>query len=107
MARPLKAKDAGKASEENLAPESLSALTRGITVLAIGPGLGQSDDTAKFCIELLVSTTMPVVIDADALNILAASPGKLSALTKDGRTVVLTPHPGEMGRLAGISTNDI
>jgi len=107
MTWPLKANDAGQASAENLAPESLAALTKGITVLVIGPGLGQSDDTAKFCIGLLESTTMPVVIDADALNILAGSPGMLSALTKEGRIVVLTPHPGEMGRLAGISTIDV
>jgi hydroxyethylthiazole kinase-like uncharacterized protein yjeF len=107
MTWPLKSNDAGQASSEKLAPEFLAALTKGISVLAIGPGLGQSDDTAKFCIGLLESTTMPVVIDADALNILAASPGKLSALTKSGRIVVLTPHPGEMGRLAGVSTGDI
>jgi NAD(P)H-hydrate epimerase len=107
MTWPLKANDAGQASPESLAPEFLAALTKGISVLAIGPGLGQSDDTAKFCIGLLESTTMPVVIDADALNILAGSPGKLSALTKDGRIVVLTPHPGEMGRLAGVSTGDV
>jgi NAD(P)H-hydrate epimerase len=107
MTWPLKANDAGQASPESLAPEFLAALTKGISVLAIGPGLGQSDDTAKFCIGLLESTTMPVVIDADALNILAANPGKLSALTKDGRIVVLTPHPGEMGRLAGVSTGDV
>src|SRR5581483_741928 len=73
----------------------------------IGPGLGQSDDTAKFCTGLLEATTMPAVIDADALNILAQQPGVLAQLARNGRTVVLTPHPGEMARLAGISTKDV
>ena len=49
---------------------------------------------------------MPAVIDADALNILAAKPALLAKLAK-GRTLVLTPHPGEMARLAGISTAEV
>jgi len=46
------------------------------------------------------------VIDADALNILAAKPVLLAKLAK-GRTLVLTPHPGEMARLAGITTAEV
>ncbi len=107
MTLPLKANSAGQATPENLSPESIAALTKGITVLAIGPGLGESDDTAKFCIGLLEATTMPAVIDADALNILAKDPARLSQLTKGGRVVVLTPHPGEMSRLAGIPTAEV
>jgi len=49
---------------------------------------------------------MPVVIDADALNILAGKPLLLVKLAK-GRTVVVTPHPGEMARLAGISIAEV
>jgi NAD(P)H-hydrate epimerase len=49
---------------------------------------------------------MPVVLDADALNILAAKPVLLAKLAK-GRTLVLTPHPGEMARLAGLSTAEV
>jgi NAD(P)H-hydrate epimerase len=75
----------------------------GKTVLAIGPGLGQSAETAKFVAGLLSATKIPTVIDADALNILAAKPVLLAKLAK-GRTLVLTPHPGEMARLLGIST---
>jgi NAD(P)H-hydrate epimerase len=107
MTWPLQANDAGQASPQNLAPATIAAITKGITVLAIGPGLGQSDDTAKFCTGLLEATTMPAVIDADALNILAQQPGVLAQLARNGRTVVLTPHPGEMARLAGISTKDV
>jgi ADP-dependent NAD(P)H-hydrate dehydratase / NAD(P)H-hydrate epimerase len=107
MTWPLKANDAGQASPDNLVPDNIRAMTKGITVLAIGPGLGQSDNTQKFCIGLLEGTTMPAVIDADGLNILSEHMDVLARLTRDGRTIVLTPHPGEMARLAGISTKEV
>ena len=50
---------------------------------------------------------MPAVIDADALNILAGHPEALAAITQDGRMVVITPHPGEMARLAGMTTAEV
>jgi hydroxyethylthiazole kinase-like uncharacterized protein yjeF len=106
MTHPLLATPAGRIAAENLAPELLAELTAGITVLAIGPGLGQSPETVKFTTGLLSSTKMPAVIDADALNILAAKPVLLAKLAK-GRTLVLTPHPGEMARLAATSTADV
>ena len=49
---------------------------------------------------------MPAVIDADALNILAAKP-VLLAQAGQGRTLVLTPHPGEMARLAGMTVAEV
>jgi hydroxyethylthiazole kinase-like uncharacterized protein yjeF len=107
MTWPLKANDAGQASPENLGPEQVGAFTKGMTVLAIGPGLGQSSDAARFCIGLLEATSIPAVIDADALNILAKDPDLLPKLTRNGRTLVITPHPGEMARLAGGSTVEV
>jgi NAD(P)H-hydrate epimerase len=106
MTWPLAATRAGSIAAENLAPELVAALTAGKTVLAIGPGLGQSPETVKFTTGLLSATRMPAVIDADALNILAAKPVLLTKLAK-GRTLVLTPHPGEMARLAGITTAEV
>lgn len=100
----------GQIAAENLDPNTVAALIKGKTVLAIGPGLGQSPDTAKFTIGLLSMTTMPVVIDADALNILSSDPGLLPklALTKQGkRAIVLTPHPGEMARLLNRTVADV
>jgi ADP-dependent NAD(P)H-hydrate dehydratase / NAD(P)H-hydrate epimerase len=100
----------GQIAEENLAPARLNAITAGKTVMALGPGLGQSTEMTKFTMGLLAATAMPVVIDADALNILAAKPthlDKLAAMAKAGRVMVLTPHPGEMGRLAGIATAEV
>jgi NAD(P)H-hydrate epimerase len=106
MTWPLTATQAGCIAAENLTPEMVTALMAGKTVLAIGPGMGQSPETVKFTTGLLSATKIPAVIDADALNILAAKPVLLAKLAK-GRTLVLTPHPGEMARLAGITVAEI
>ena len=106
MTWPLAATDAGQIAARNLNAAEISALTAGKTVLAIGPGMGQSAETAKFTAGLLAATKMPAVIDADALNILAAKPVLLAKLAK-GRTLVLTPHPGEMARLASSSIAEV
>jgi NAD(P)H-hydrate epimerase len=106
MTWPLAAGHASGMSAEALAPEALAGLMAGKTVLAIGPGMGQAAETVKFVTGLLAATSIPAVIDADALNILAAKPVLLGKLAK-GRTVVLTPHPGEMARLAGITVAEV
>jgi NAD(P)H-hydrate epimerase len=106
MTWPLEATGSGYISDSNLAPARLAQLLDGKSVLAIGPGLGQSIETATFTRELLAATRIPAVIDADALNILAENPDQLTTLAK-GRTVVLTPHPGEMARLAGITVTEV
>jgi NAD(P)H-hydrate epimerase len=106
MTWPLRANAAGQLSAEGLTDELLESLTKGITVLAIGPGLGQSEDTEKFERWLLAGTKMPVVIDADALNNLGANSEFLTAIAKD-REVVITPHPGEMARLAGVKIAEV
>ena len=72
----------GQVSGANLAAEPLAALMAGKTVLAIGPGLGQAPETVKFVTGLLAATKIPAVIDADALNILAAKPVLLAKLAK-------------------------
>ena len=106
MTWPLKATDAGEIAAKNLDADELSQLTAGKTVLAIGPGLGQGAETVKFTTGLLSATKMPAVIDADALNILATKPVMLAKLAK-GRTLVLTPHPGEMARLAATTVAEV
>jgi hydroxyethylthiazole kinase-like uncharacterized protein yjeF len=106
MTHPLLAGDSGGISDKSLTPGALAALLERKTVLAIGPGLGQTAETVKFVAGLLAATKIPAVIDADALNILAAKPVLLAKLAK-GRTVVLTPHPGEMARLAGITIAEV
>jgi NAD(P)H-hydrate epimerase len=106
MTHPLPTGDAGGISDRSLTPSALAELLEHKTVLAIGPGLGQAAETVKFVTGLLAATKIPAVIDADALNILAAKPVLLGKLAK-GRTVVLTPHPGEMARLAGTTIAEV
>ncbi len=110
MTWPLKANCDGCITAENLTRDSLEALTAGKTVLAIGPGMGEASDTAEFLKTLLEVTTMPLVMDADALNLLAGHQElmtRVAEMAKAGRSVVLTPHPGEMARLAGVSTAEV
>ena len=106
MTWPLEATAEGHISASNLVPGKLENLMRGITVLAIGPGMGQGRDAIKFLAFLLFATKMPVVIDADGLNNLAQDSRLLQSIGSQ-RTVVITPHPGEMARLAGISIKDV
>jgi len=91
-------------SLKNLEGGRFEKLMKGITVLAIGPGLGTDADAPKFAREIVARTQMPVVIDADGLNAYAESPELLQGA---GRTMVLTPHPGEMARLAGMTVKEV
>jgi NAD(P)H-hydrate epimerase len=97
---------AGEISPENLAPGALKSLLKGITVIAIGPGLGTSPEAIEFAIGLLTQSRLSAVADADALNALSKHPELISEIAK-GRTLVLTPHPGEMSRLVGLTIADI
>lgn len=106
MTSPLAATRAGQIAAKNLEKKQIASLIAGKTVLAIGPGLGQGAETAKFVAGFLGATKMPAVIDADALNILAKKPALLKRLAKE-RFVVLTPHPGEMARLAGTTVAEV
>lgn len=107
MTFPLEANDAGEILPVNASPQNLAGLLKGITVLAVGPGMGQGADVQQFFALLLNMTQQPVVIDADGLNILSHMRELIPQLARNGRTVVLTPHPGEMARLAGISTKEV
>ncbi len=74
-------------------------------VLLVGCGLGQNPSTAEFVTALLAEKNLPpLVLDADALNILAKTPRWWQQFTGDA---ILTPHPGEMSRLCGLSIKEI
>lgn len=70
------------------------------SAVGIGPGLGQHDDSFKAFSELLSRINKPMVADADAINILA---GNRDLLDKLPERSILTPHPKEFDRLAGVS----
>ena len=74
-------------------------------VIAVGPGLGQATATQRFITSLVDRATMPLVIDADGLNAFSENPDRLAG--REGRDVIITPHPGEMARLVGMSTDEV
>jgi len=88
-----------------LALEDILESAEGKQALALGPGLGVSEEVSSLIRRLLQDTRQPVVIDADGLNALV---GHLSLLDQQpGREIILTPHPGEMSRLTGLSVAEI
>ena len=72
------------------------------SAIAAGPGLGTDKSTANMLKHLIQQARVPLLLDADALNILSDYPTWLAFLPKD---TVLTPHPGEFARLAGKTSN--
>ena len=103
MVRGLKQGAEGSVSLANL--DGLEELLKGIKVLAVGPGLSTKGEASEFVRGLVAKTTLPIVIDADALNAFAGDDVKL--LNGTGRTMVLTPHPGEMARLVGMTVPEV
>jgi hydroxyethylthiazole kinase-like uncharacterized protein yjeF len=99
---PLPETEAGGISEEarGLLDERLAE----VHAVAIGPGLGTDPRTAELVRGLVGSSPVPVVLDADGLN---AFGGRGSLLAERASEAVLTPHPGEFGRLAGLSAADV
>jgi hydroxyethylthiazole kinase-like uncharacterized protein yjeF len=72
--------------------------------LLLGPGISTHPSTAEFVISLLPRIKVPVVLDADALNIIAEKPDLLKSLKN---TAIVTPHPGEFARLLDLSTKEV
>ena len=95
MTEPLDETDAGSISTR--ASERMDALIKGKTVLAVGPGISRNPETSEFVRRLVVNCKTPIVLDADGLN---AFEGQTTELNGKARSLVITPHPGEMARLA-------
>jgi ADP-dependent NAD(P)H-hydrate dehydratase len=96
------AQDADGRIDASAEPEILAA-SQGVDVLAIGPGLGRSAALSHLLPALLRKLTLPIVLDADGLNAFVDQTAHL----RRGAPTVLTPHPGEFGRLVGRSTADV
>jgi NAD(P)H-hydrate epimerase len=99
MTEPLAETRAGSVARRAFA--SVKELLEGTTVLAIGPGISRNPETAEFVRTVVGACKTPIVLDADGLN---AFQGHAAKLNGKGRSLVITPHPGEMARLAGSST---
>lgn len=104
MTEPLPETPAGTMALSAVENGTFHRLVEGKTAVAIGPGLGQHPETQEAVRRFIKDCPVPVVIDADGLNAFA---GHASELESGGRVRVLTPHPGEMARLTGLSTGEI
>ncbi|MBI5785252.1 MAG: NAD(P)H-hydrate dehydratase [Rhodocyclales bacterium] len=76
------------------------------TLLAVGPGLGQSNEAGEL-LRRALDSALPLVLDADALNLLAARPVLLKKVSRGDAPRVLTPHPAEAARLLGTTTEAV
>ena len=100
MTEPLAETESGGIAMAAIDSGRYQTLVKAMTVVAIGPGIGRDPETVQFVHEAVRQTKVPMVIDADGLN---AFDGHTEFLDGRERALVLTPHPGEMSRLAGIT----
>ena len=113
MLTPLAGAEGSGLPMELLDEEALAKLLKGMTVVGIGPGLGEAGTTPLWVRGFVEKVTLPMVIDADALNALAGRTSLLKTVIDaakakgKARTIVLTPHPGEMARLVGMSVKEV
>lgn len=99
MTAPLPCDAEGRVAAE--AEAEVAALAGRSDVVVIGPGLGATSAVSRIVGTLLARSTLPLVLDADALNVL---PDRLPLLKFRAVPAVLTPHPGEFSRLTGAPT---
>lgn len=102
MTEPLAETQEGTIAEGSFT--RIEGLAKRKTVLAIGPGISRNPQTAELVRSLIAKVQLPIVLDADGLNAFERRANELNA---KGRTLVITPHPGEMARLVGLSIPDV
>jgi NAD(P)H-hydrate epimerase len=102
MTLPLPAGASGHLAER--AADVVLEAAEGKAVLALGPGLGTEPFTVAAIRRIALECPLPLVLDADGLNAFEGKAGDLAARRAE---TILTPHPGELGRLLGISTAQI
>jgi ADP-dependent NAD(P)H-hydrate dehydratase / NAD(P)H-hydrate epimerase len=106
MTEPLEETEQGTISVKSRGPDFDAVLDR--KTLAIGPGISRHPETAEFVRALVQNANQNIVVDADGLNAFEGETGKLhGASNGKTRTVIITPHPGEMSRLTGKTISEI
>jgi NAD(P)H-hydrate epimerase len=105
MTEALPATASGTIASEAVRLGGFAALMHGMTVLGIGPGIGTHPETQEFVRSVVAHADMPIVLDADGLNAFAGQAETLS--NRKSPHLVLTPHPGEMARLCGMTTPQV
>jgi NAD(P)H-hydrate epimerase len=104
MTEPLAETEAGSIALEAGDYGRLDKIALGKTVIAIGPGISRHPDTVQFLRSIIDRYPVATLVDADGLN---AVEGCVDKMSGKSRPLVLTPHPGEMARLAGITIKDV
>ncbi|HEX6503798.1 MAG TPA: NAD(P)H-hydrate dehydratase [Terriglobales bacterium] len=104
MTEPLAETDEGTISLRALEYGRFDGLAHGKTVLAIGPGISRQTETSEFVRTVVARYKLPMVVDADGLN---AFEGGADKLHGRDHPLVITPHPGEMARLCGLTVKEI
>ena len=104
MTEPCAETDGGTISLRALEYGHVDSLVKGKTVLAIGPGISRHPETSEFVRTIVERYSTPIVLDADGIN---AFEGQADKLNGKGGTLVITPHPGEMSRLTGLSIPEV
>ena len=105
MTEPLAENEAGAISCRSFDYGRFANIAKGKSVLALGPGLSTHAETVEFARRVVrESSQVPLVVDADGLNAFA---GAAELLDGAGRKLILTPHPGEMARLTGLTTDQV
>ncbi|MBW3635339.1 MAG: NAD(P)H-hydrate dehydratase, partial [Armatimonadetes bacterium] len=99
---PLPCDERGRLLES--AADALPELWEGVQVVALGPGIGRADETFALVRRIARECPTPLIIDADALHALPAIADEVK--NRAGETI-LTPHPGEMGVLLGVSAREV
>jgi ADP-dependent NAD(P)H-hydrate dehydratase / NAD(P)H-hydrate epimerase len=102
MTEALPATASGTVASEAMRLGGFAALLHGMTVLGIGPGLGTHPETQEFVRSVVAHADLPIVLDADGLNAFGGQAEILS--NRKSAHLVMTPHPGEMARLCGLTT---
>ncbi len=102
MTEPLSDTPAGTIATS--AADKLGDLIKGKTVVAIGPGISREPQTSELVRALVARCASPLVVDADGLN---AFQDRTQELNGTGRSLVITPHPGEMARLVGCTIPEV
>jgi len=105
MTEPLLSTKLGAIAAANLKAGRFNAIAKNKTLLAIGPGIGRQPETRRFVRAIVQTAQQPLILDADGLNAFAGC-AKVLAKRKSPY-LAITPHPGEMARLCGISTKDV
>lgn len=105
----LPVRDQGRGDWAETSPRDVLQLAEGKGALAVGPGMGRFPGDAAWLREIWSGASdRPIVLDADALNMIAdADGGGLGSWPRRAAPAILTPHPGEMARLAGLPAREV